>query len=77
MGALQNHSTGEVLVMGTRAYVFGFVLVLLAGCSELPSIKIHTPGEYKGKVDPLLAVAGTPEHVARLEERFRQVQTDR
>jgi hypothetical protein len=63
--------------MKTRACIFGFMCVLLMGCSELPSIGLHTPGEYSGKQDPLLAVAGTPEHEARLQARFQQVQTDR
>lgn len=66
--------------MGTRAYVvaiLAFSVLLLTGCNEDFFTKFHSPGEYKGDTDPLLAVAGTPEHEARLQERFRRIQTDR
>lgn len=53
-------------------------LALLVGCAEEPPVvEIHEPGEYKGKLDPLLNKAGTAEHEGRLRERFRMVQTDR
>jgi hypothetical protein len=66
--------------MRRQACFFCFMIVLLMGCSEAPSIgsiHFHSPGKYTGKVDPLLTVAGTPKHEARLRARFQQIQTDR
>lgn len=66
--------------MGTRAHsvaMIGVIMLTTAGCNEQFFTKFHSPGEYKGKTDPLLAVAGTPEHEARLQQRFRRIQTDR
>lgn len=66
--------------METRAHSVAIAVVsvlLLTGCNEQFFTKFHSPGEYKGKTDPLLAVAGTPEHEARLQQRFRRIQTDR
>ena len=60
-----------------RICVLAVLGLLLAGCSEPPTIEIHEPGVYKGKTDPLLSRSGTPELEAQLRERLTQVQTDR
>jgi hypothetical protein len=56
-------------------------LALLAAatwaCYESPDIAVHTPGIYKGTVDPLLAEQRSPEALKVLRERFAQIQTDR
>lgn len=51
-------------------------LLLLGGCEEA-AVELHEPGVYKGKPDPLLQHAGTPEHHEQLRKRMAQVQTDR
>ncbi|MEE4375964.1 MAG: hypothetical protein V2J55_00410 [Candidatus Competibacteraceae bacterium] len=60
-----------------RICVLAVLGLLLAGCSEPPTIEIHEPGVYKGKTDPLLSRSGTPELEEQLRERLTQVQTDR
>jgi len=51
--------------------------LLIFGCGESTRIEWHEPGEYQGRIDPLLDKAGTPEQNQRLQERLLQVQTDR
>jgi len=51
--------------------------VALSGCLDETTVELHEPGEYKGRTDPLVELSGTPEFSARLEERLRQIQTDR
>ena len=53
------------------------LLWLLAGCTESTTVELHEPGEYLGKTDPLLQVAGTREQAEKLRERVLMVQTDR
>jgi len=51
-----------------------FSLGLTAACSDEPrNITVHEPGQYKGKLDPLLA---TGEHPG-LKDRLMLVQADR
>jgi hypothetical protein len=40
-------------------------------------VELHEPGKYVGKSDPLLDQTGTPEHQARLAERFGLAAPDR
>ncbi len=55
----------------------GAGLVGLAGCYESADVTLHRPGEYKGKVDPLLTQARSPQHEEELRERLMSIQTDR
>lgn len=45
--------------------------------AEPLNVELHEPGKYVGKHDPLLDQSGTPEHRARLAERFERAATDR
>lgn len=63
--------------MKSALLVTGVMMVLVAGCGEDKMVELHSPGEYQGAPDPLLDVAGTPKQEQRLQERLRQVQTDR
>ncbi|MDH5361073.1 MAG: hypothetical protein OEX03_10945 [Gammaproteobacteria bacterium] len=51
--------------------------VLLGGCYEGIGFTIHSPGNYKGPTDPLVAVSKTSEHQQRLLKRLQAVQMDR
>ena len=58
------------------------LVLLAAGCDqvstvELPKVEMHEPGVYRGKPDPLLEIAGTPDQAKKLQNRIMQIQTDR
>lgn len=57
--------------------LIGAGLVGLTGCYESPDVTLYEPGEYKGKVDPLLTQARSPQHEEELRERLMSGQTDR
>lgn len=61
---------------GALAAALLAVLALLAGCYEDPNATLHEPGQYKGKLDPLLKQQ-TAARDQLLQKRFRLVQTDR
>ncbi|MCP5425787.1 MAG: hypothetical protein H6970_12090 [Gammaproteobacteria bacterium] len=65
--------------MQTGKRLFGVVVLALslAGCFEEASFEFHEPGVYKGKTDPLLKKAGTPELESQLQARLTRIQTDR
>lgn len=51
-----------------------FLFGLTAACSDEPrNFVVHEPGQYKGKIDPLIAKGEHP----GLKERLLLVQTDR
>jgi hypothetical protein len=50
---------------------------ILSGCYQDVSVTLHTPGEYKGRTDPLLAKLKTPGWQNKLSERFKLSQSDR
>ncbi|MEZ5585200.1 MAG: hypothetical protein R3F37_22820 [Candidatus Competibacteraceae bacterium] len=63
--------------MKPSRYMYLLAVLLLTGCSEPPTIEIHEPGVYKGKIDPLLDRSGSSELETQLRERLTQIQTDR
>lgn len=65
--------------MKTLSFIFcvAVFLTLLTSCYESPDVTYYSPGEYKGKPDPLLAKERKPEQKQILVERFNEVQTDR
>ncbi len=56
-----------------------FIIIMslagLTGCYEDTDVVLHQPGVYKGKVDQHARTA--QQRAVLLEQRFRQVQTDR
>ena len=48
----------------------------LAGCWDSTEVTVHSPGEYKGQQDPLLA-EGASARTETLTKRFQLVQVDR
>ena len=48
----------------------------LAGCWDSTEVTVHSPGEYKGEADPLLAQSAST-RAETLTKRFRFVQVDR
>ena len=48
----------------------------LAGCWDSTEVTVHSPGEYKGQQDPLLA-QGASARTETLTKRFQLVQVDR
>jgi len=48
----------------------------ISGCQDPSDVTIYEPGVYKGKTDPLLALADTAEYEERLAVRFNY-QRDR
>jgi len=58
----------------------GLVLMGVAGCydTSLTQVSLATPGQYKGRTDPLVAklqTGGTLEH--KLQLRFKQAEERR
>lgn len=51
--------------------------VMLTACYDDVSLTMHSAGEYKGVVDPLVNASKSSAHKERLRERFDMVQTDR
>ena len=48
----------------------------LAGCWDSTEVVVHSPGEYKGEQDPLLAQPASS-RAETLTKRFQLVQADR
>ena len=48
----------------------------LAGCWDSTDVTLHSPGEYKGEQDPLLA-QDAPTRARALMKRFQLGQVDR
>lgn len=62
--------------IATLAAVFA---VAMAGCYESPNVTVtaHAPGQYKGKVDPLLTKLKAPELQKQLKGRLAEAAADR
>ena len=65
------------MTMSASRGIVLLLFLLASGCGNSATVEIHEPGEYSGKTDPLLKVAGTPAHEQQLRDRIMQVQTDR
>jgi hypothetical protein len=48
----------------------------VAGCWDSTEVTVHSPGEYKGEQDPLLAQSASA-RTETLMKRFQLVQVDR
>ena len=51
------------------------MVLVLSGCYEAADVTAHSPGEYKGREDPLQNAGSERGEVRR--KRFQMVQTDR
>ena len=49
----------------------------MVGCYDSVDITWYEPGEYKGPRDPLLRQLENPNLQKQLDERIREIQTDR
>ncbi len=52
----------------------------LAGCNKaekMLGVKLHEPGQYTGKHDPLVDKSASPAFQKKLADRLERVQTDR
>lgn len=64
------------MVAWRNIFMLSFAL-LLSGCYESSDVKIHEPGQYKGKTDSTAVMQPNDDQLAALRERFKTVQTDR
>ena len=53
-------------------------LTALAGCDDpKATVKLHEPGKYLGKQDPLLGKTAGGANDKAIKDRFAQIQSDR